>query len=1436
MKDKGFHSFLSRWGLFFVPLFLLLTLNILWADSNADELIDYSQVKKLKWVGPGKPGTYSEYIAIHPLVPIEIKSVDLPRLFFVPEPDAPRVLVFVNATLYPNIQVKLERYVADMEVQGYAVDLYTCNYGTAEQLKQFITEHSTGLAGCVLIGDIPCAWYEVENDYDEYGYAEFPCDLFLMDLDGEWRDDRSDGPMQEGVYDGHLSGSGDEGPEIFVGRIDASRISGDTEANLTNNYLDKLHQFYMGGISQTDYALTYTEDDWSEYPEFWEDISYAYPENGAIKAPATNRDDYRNNRLASATYEFIQLACHSNSGGHKFERGGWLSSNAVKSVPPQALFYNLFCCSALRFTDDNCLGGAYLFNQSNTSLATIGSTKTGSMLVFHKFYSVLGEEKFFGEAFKEWFDYLAPYSQNEIYWHYGMTIIGDPLVEPCAPPLSLQPDNLISLSPASGYIGDNIYNLTGFGQTKIVNIDFNMTQRYYVQAQNDGNVPQVIYVDATGAGDPGWQVRYYNQQTGQDITSIITQSPGWSTGNLAPGEEKLIRVEVTAPDEGIGEIGDAYTVVVRSTSSLDNTKKDAVFARTQIVGGPSEIEVLEPNGGEEWLIDFVMHIRWDAEASIDKVNIRLSRNGGVNWELIGLNVNNDGDTIWRVTPPTSNTCLIKVEDASDPSEYDISDGTFKIAEWGEVFPVANFMADDTSIVEGDLVTFTNLSSNGPFAFFEWSFGTGEPDNYDTTYSLEEKAYYRYNHEDGCNPPCTYTVRMSAFKPRPGGGYYVDDTLRSDYIAVWLNPPVAGRSPSSFAVTLVPDDTTTRTLNISNSGGYSLNWNLEESPSVAWLREDPLNGSVAVSSQQSVTLTFDAGGFVDTTMTTWLLIHSNDPEEDRNPLKVPCTLTVTPPPDPPVANFSGSPRTGDPPLPVNFTDQSTGLVSSWSWDFGDGGTSTESDPSHTYQNAGSYDVSLTVTGPGGSDTETKTDYITVGSPPVADFSGEPTSGCAPLEVDFTDESTGDPTSWLWDFGDGQTSTDQNPTHIYDNPGSYTVSLTATNSVGSDTKTKTDYITVGSEPAAAFSADPVEGCPPLEVSFTDESSGYPDSWQWDFGDGGSSTESDPDHTYEEPGTYTVSLSVSNACGEDTETKQDFITIWAPDIAVNPDHLSSELEKGNYETTTFRISNTGDCVLSFSIEESQNDVAAPAISPGATTPGKSDQDSQSMLAPQGISAKGIRPSVQVQAAPAGLNGEVKPQTPIEQRILFADIDWLSVWPTQGDVDPGSYATIQVTFNAVDQDSGTYIGYLVIASNDPDEDPLAVVCSLKVNETPGGIEEGMTSIPIEFSLDPISPSIVSAGSMAKVSYALPKATRVTIMVYDVNGRRVKTLVDGEMPAGYHQLSWDTRDDRGMAVSSGSYFCRMQASEFVASKKVVITGGFSVRGDEEEDEDIVEP
>mgnify|MGYP003764676023 CR=1 FL=1 len=180
------------------------------------------------------------------------------------------------------------------------------------------------------------------------------------------------------------------------------------------------------------------------------------------------------------------------------------------------------------------------------------------------------------------------------------------------------------------------------------------------------------------------------------------------------------------------------------------------------------------------------------------------------------------------------------------------------------------------------------------------------------------------------------------------------------------------------------------------------------------------------------------------------------------------ITVTAPVLPPVAAFSAAPTTGTAPLTVQFTDASTNDPTAWSWTFGDGGTSDQQHPSHTYNEPGTYTVNLTATNAGGSDTETKTGYITVTAPilpPVAAFSASPTTGIAPLTVQFTDASTGSPTSWHWDFGDGRTSIAQSPRHTYSTAGTYTVNLTATNAGGSDTETKNGYITVSAAPPTA-----------------------------------------------------------------------------------------------------------------------------------------------------------------------------------------------------------------------------------------------------------------------------------------------------------------------------------------------------------------------------------
>jgi PKD repeat protein len=245
----------------------------------------------------------------------------------------------------------------------------------------------------------------------------------------------------------------------------------------------------------------------------------------------------------------------------------------------------------------------------------------------------------------------------------------------------------------------------------------------------------------------------------------------------------------------------------------------------------------------------------------------------------------------------------------------------------------------------------------------------------------------------------------------------------------------------------------------------------------------------------------------------------------------------------IADFTASPTSGIYPLMVNFTDQSTGDITTWQWDFGDMQTSTQQNPTHIYNSVGTYTVSLTVTGAGVEDTETKTDYITVTlpPPPSAEFTADSTSGNAPLTVNFTDQSTGLISNWSWDFGDTQASTEQNPTHVYATAGSYTVTLTVTGPGGSDGEVKTDYIAVfDNTPVADFTSDVTTGESPLTVAFADLSMGSIDTWLWDFGDTQTSAEQNPVHVYSPPGIYDVSLDVTGPGGNDAETKPAYIAV--------------------------------------------------------------------------------------------------------------------------------------------------------------------------------------------------------------------------------------------------------------------------------------------------------
>ncbi|MDD1705698.1 MAG: PKD domain-containing protein [Methanoregulaceae archaeon] len=255
------------------------------------------------------------------------------------------------------------------------------------------------------------------------------------------------------------------------------------------------------------------------------------------------------------------------------------------------------------------------------------------------------------------------------------------------------------------------------------------------------------------------------------------------------------------------------------------------------------------------------------------------------------------------------------------------------------------------------------------------------------------------------------------------------------------------------------------------------------------------------------------------------------------------ITVAAIPPVPVAAFTANVTTGPAPLAVKFTDLSTGSPHEWGWSFGDTSTSGVQNPVHTYTRPGYYTVTLAIRGLSGTDSETKVNYIHVtGFPPAANFTANRTSGSAPLAVAFTDLSTGFPESWTWSFGDGTSSSEQNPVHRYTTAGFFTVNLTVTNTEGSDTLSRSDYIQVTSSlsPTASFIGNPVAGYEPLLVRFSDSSTGAITAWQWSFGDGAASNEQNPNHTYN-TGHYTVSLTVSNETGSDTLTKSDYITVY-------------------------------------------------------------------------------------------------------------------------------------------------------------------------------------------------------------------------------------------------------------------------------------------------------
>ncbi len=243
------------------------------------------------------------------------------------------------------------------------------------------------------------------------------------------------------------------------------------------------------------------------------------------------------------------------------------------------------------------------------------------------------------------------------------------------------------------------------------------------------------------------------------------------------------------------------------------------------------------------------------------------------------------------------------------------------------------------------------------------------------------------------------------------------------------------------------------------------------------------------------------------------------------------------------DFSATPLTGTYPLTVTFTNHSAGDYTDLRWDFGDGVIATVMNPTHTFSTRGSFTVTLTASGGGGTSTITRTNYITTYAPIQAAFAANPLSGTRPLTVTFSNQSTGDYTDLLWDFGDGQFDTSASPTHVYTTHGSFTVTLAARGPGGPSTQANVNYITTYEPVHAAFVADPISGTYPLTVTFTNQSSGDYTNVVWDFGDGVTSSILSPSHVYESIGLYTVTLNIAGLGGTDAIVRPELIQVVKP-----------------------------------------------------------------------------------------------------------------------------------------------------------------------------------------------------------------------------------------------------------------------------------------------------
>ncbi len=273
-----------------------------------------------------------------------------------------------------------------------------------------------------------------------------------------------------------------------------------------------------------------------------------------------------------------------------------------------------------------------------------------------------------------------------------------------------------------------------------------------------------------------------------------------------------------------------------------------------------------------------------------------------------------------------------------------------------------------------------------------------------------------------------------------------------------------------------------------------------------------------------------------------------------------TTTITVKEPAPSAGFTASPSSGNGPLPVTFTDTSLNNPTGWSWKFGDGNSGNTQNTTYTYAAVAApttYTVLLIVTNSFGTTTATGSITVTEAAP-SAGFTQSVLNTYGPLTVNFTDTTVNEngAVSWSWTFGDGSTSSAQNPQHVYlsvPTTAQYAVQLVVTTPFGMSSSVPQTVTVTEAGPIAAFSPSPTSGYGALTVNFTNQSNqlnGSSTTWNWIFGDGQISSAENPTNVYAvvaAPTTYTAKLVVTTNFGMSTATTVITVTEPPPSVSL-------------------------------------------------------------------------------------------------------------------------------------------------------------------------------------------------------------------------------------------------------------------------------------------------